>query len=100
MTMLINDKKGGILLQKKEIEDYSLFLYSLKDITPKDKVKFIREFLGYSLSKNGKNYSYGGLLEKLKGIKVSNNSFLVPHENSSVVEAYLQSRGVSFVAKK
>jgi hypothetical protein len=69
-------------------------------MTSKDKVKFIREFLGYNLSKNGKNYNYGGLLPKLKGIKISNNSFLIPHQNSAVVQAYLESRGVDFVVKK
>jgi hypothetical protein len=91
---------GGIL-QKRELIDYSLFLYSFnRDMAARDKVKFIREFFGYNLSRPGKNYSYGGLLQKLKGTKISNNSFIVPHENSAVVEAYLQSRGVDFVVKQ
>jgi proline dehydrogenase len=76
------------------------FLKASLQLAEKNKVKFIREFLGYNLSKNGKRYNYGGLLEKLKGIRISDNSFLVPHQNSGVVEAYLQSRGVDFVAKK
>lgn len=66
----------------------------------KDKVRFIREFFGYRLLSGKKDYNYGGLLEKLKGIKISNNSFLIPHQNASVAEAYLTSRGVDFVAKK
>jgi hypothetical protein len=69
-------------------------------MAPKDKVRFIREFFGYRLSKNEKRYSYGGILEKLKGVKISNSSFLVPHENSDIIEAYLKSRGVDFVVKK
>lgn len=89
-------------MEKKELIGYSLFLYAFsRDMAPKDKVRFSREFLGYSLSrKTGKSYSYGGLLEKLKGIKISNSSFLVPHENSEIIEAYLNSRGVDFVVKK
>ena len=39
---------GGIL-QKKELANYSIFLYSFsKDMAAKDKVKFIRDFFGYS----------------------------------------------------
>ena len=86
-------------LQKKELVDSSLFLYSLRDLAPKDKVKFIREFFGYRLSKNGKRYAYGGLLEKLSGEKLSNNTFIIPEKNVSVISAYLESRGVSFVVK-
>jgi len=88
------------LLQDNMI-DYSLFLYSFERLTtPKDKVRFIREFFGYRSSKSGRSYSYGGLLQKLKGIKISNSSFLVPNQNSEIVEAYLRSRGVDFVVKK
>ena len=91
--------KGGNLL-KKELVDYSFFLYSFsKDMAPKDKVKFIREFFGYRLNKNGRRYSYGGLLSQLNGTKISNSAFLIPKKNVSVIEAYLQSRGVEFVVK-
>jgi|GEM_PF-5187675 len=83
------------------ISNYSLFLYSFARLTaPKDKVRFIREFFGYRLSKSGRSYSYGGLLQKLKGIKISNSSFLVPNQNAEIIEAYLKSRGVDFVVKK
>ena len=80
---------------------YSLFLYSFsKDMAPKDKVKFIRDFFGYKLSKNNTRYSYGGLLKKLGGIKISNNSFLINPKASEVIKAYLESRGVNFVVKE
>ena len=88
-------------MQKKELIDFSLFIYSFsKDTAPKDKVRFIREFFGYKLSKNEKRYSYGGLLEKLGGVKISNSAFFIPHKNVSVIEAYLKSRGVDFVVKQ
>jgi hypothetical protein len=91
----------GGMLDKKEVVDYTLFLYSFpKTMLAKDKVKFIREFFGYNITKFGKDYSYGGLLQKLKGTKLSSSSFIVPHENASVVSAYLESRGVTFVTKK
>ncbi len=69
-------------------------------MAPKDKVRFIRDFFGYKISKNKKNYSYSGLLKKLNGVKISNNSFLVPKENQAIAEAYLQSRGVDFIVKQ
>ncbi len=88
-------------MQKKELTNYSLFLYTFpKDMAPKDKVKFLREFFGYHISKNGKSYSYGGLLKKLGGTKISNSSFLIPPRNTKIIEAYLQSRGVDFVVKE
>ena len=80
---------------------YSLFLYSFsKDMAPKDKVKFIRDFFGYKLSNNNTRYSYGGLLKKMEGIKISNNSFLIPPKSNDVIKAYLESRGVNFVVKE
>ena len=91
---------GGIL-QKKELANYSIFLYSFsKDMAAKDKVKFIRDFFGYRLSKNEKRYCYGGLLKRLGGTKISNTSFLVPNRNTTIVEVYLNSRSIDFVVKK
>ena len=68
-------------------------------MAPKDKVKFIRDFFGYRLAKNEKMYKYGGLLTKLGGKKISNNSFFVPSRNTIVVESYLKSRRVDFIVK-
>jgi hypothetical protein len=89
-------------LEKKElILDSVLFIYSFnRDMAPRDKVKFIRELFGYRLSKNQKRYAYKGILQKLNGIKLSNNAFLVNKENSQIVQDYLESRGVDFVLKK
>ncbi len=75
-------------------------MYSLKDISMKGKVKFIRDFLGYRITKGNTHYSYGGLLKKLDGIKINNNNFLVPSGNSAIVEAYLKSKGVDFIVKE
>jgi hypothetical protein len=89
------------IFEKEKLADYSLFIYSFsKDMIPKDKVKFIREFFGYKLSKNNRRYSYGGLLSKFGGNKISNNIFIAPKKNSQVIEAYLESRGVDFVVKE
>ena len=88
-------------MENKELIGHSLFLYSFNtDMAPRDKVKFIREFLGYRLSKNGKRYSYGGIRQKLGGTKISNNTFIAPAEKLSVIKAYLESRGVNFVVKE
>jgi hypothetical protein len=97
----MEEKSFNRVFENKSLAEHSLFLYSFsKDMQPKDKVKFIREFLGYKLSKNGKRYSYGGLLTKLGGTKISNNSFLVPNRNSKIIEAYLESRSVDFIVKE
>jgi hypothetical protein len=91
---------GGKLVEE-ELVDFSLILYSFnKNMLCKDKVKFIRDFFGYKISKNNKKYAYNGLLSKFKGIKISNSSFLIPHKNYSVVKAYLESRDIDFVVKK
>ena len=88
-------------MQKEDLVNYNLFLYSFsRDMAPKDKVKFIRDFFGYKLTKSKKRYSYGGLLKKLNGVKISNNAFLIPKNESQIIEAYLNSRGVDFVVKQ
>ena len=88
-------------LEEKRLEEYSIFIYSFsKQAALKDKVKFIREFFGYGMSKNGRRYSYRGIISKLGGIKISNNSFMVPKEKAEIIEAYLRSHGVDFIVKK
>jgi len=82
-----------------DIKDNAVFVYSIKNLKQNDKVKFIREFFGYRLSKNEKRYSYGGLLEKLKGIKISDSIFFVPLKNKEIVKAYLESRKVEYIVK-
>ena len=89
-------------MEKKELMlESSLFLYSFsKEMAAKDKVKFLREFFGYRLSQNGKRYAYGGLLKKFSGMKISNNTFLVPKRNTAIIKTYFESRGVEFVVKE
>lgn len=88
-------------LEEKGWIDHSIFVYSFsKGAALKDKVRFIRDFFGYRISKNGRNYQYKGIIHKLGGLKISNNSFVVPNNKSEIVEAYLRSYGVDFVVKR
>lgn len=86
---------------KKELKDYSLFIFSFnKNTAPRDKIKFMRYFFGYRSSKNSQMYAYSGLLKKLDGVKINNNSFMMPQKNTEVIKAYLESRGVDFIVKE
>jgi hypothetical protein len=89
-------------LQKREIVlGSSLFFYSfIKEMALKDKVKFTHEFFGYDLSNTKRRYARTGLLGRLGGTKLSDNSFFVPKRNTSIIKAYLDSRGVNFVVKE
>lgn len=92
------------MVQEKRVESYtdkySIVLYSFsRDMAAREKVKFIREFFGYGMMKNAKNYQYKGILQKLDGIKVSRSSFMIPPQNMPVVEAYLKMHKVDYVIK-
>ena len=83
---------SGIILysQYKEMPEKtthnSLFYYSLSDIKRKDKMKFIREAFGYSLKKGKKEYIQKGLLENLKGEKLSSNTILIPSQETQIIK--------------
>lgn len=86
-------------MEKKDLADCRLFLYSFKDLAPKEKVKFLRDFFGYKQSKNNKEYSYLGLLDELNGAKLSKNTFLIPDKHSAKIKKYLKTKGVDFIVK-
>jgi len=83
---------SGILLYgpykeiPKNIKHYFLFYYSLKDLNKKNKMKFIRNLFGYRLIKDRKEYKQVGLLEKIKGSKLSSNTILVPLEDMPLIK--------------
>lgn len=79
---------SGILLYSKYkeipenlIHNY-LFYYSLNKLKRKDKMKFIRKILGYSLKTKNKKYTQTGILKEINGIRVGPNVFLVPATES------------------
>ena len=82
-----------------ELDKHSVVLYSIKELSAKEKVRFIREFNGYSITKSGRTYTYPGFLQSIKGRKMSNNLFIVPAEQTPPVEAYLKARGIVYAVK-
>ena len=57
-----------------------LFSFNLKNLKPKDKVRFIRQLYGYKTKKGIKTYIQKGLLQKEKAVKLNPSTILIPVE--------------------
>ncbi|MBS3150867.1 nucleotidyltransferase domain-containing protein [Candidatus Woesearchaeota archaeon] len=74
---------SGVVLygSYKEIPDNLkycyVFYYSLRNLNRKDKMKFIRRIFGYSLKRGKKEYKQMGLLDEIRGFKLSSNAILI-----------------------
>ncbi|MFH1637729.1 MAG: nucleotidyltransferase domain-containing protein [Candidatus Woesearchaeota archaeon] len=62
------------------IGHYSLVTYSLAGKTNRAKMDFLRRLFGYRIRRQKKDYAYGGMLEKIQGIKLAPNAVLVKNE--------------------
>ena len=62
----------------KSLRQYALFIYSLKGLSQKVKVKVIRELFGYKDKKKKKIYEHKGLVEGAYSKKLAQNVILVP----------------------
>ena len=62
----------------KNLRQYALFIYSLKGLSQKIKVKVIRELFGYKDKKEKKVYEHKGLVDRTYSKKLAQNVILVP----------------------
>lgn len=66
----------------RDVKNYSLFEYSLAKFNKKQKMKIIRNLLGYKIKKEKKTYEIKGFLNEINGIKLMQNVVLVPINKS------------------
>lgn len=73
---------GKFELLPEKMQHKILLTFSLNKLPQSKKMKFIRELYGYELKKEDKkrNYKKQGILEKFGGVKLSQNSILIPIE--------------------
>ena len=64
------------------LDHYALFHFSLRNISRKEIMRFLRYMFGYKNIKGKKEYSHQGLIEKVGGKKLGPNIVLVPLEES------------------
>ncbi len=63
-----------------KLNHYYLLSFDLKNLQPKNKVKFIRKMYGYESRKEHKNYHCAGILQD-KGVRINQNTLLIPTEH-------------------
>ncbi len=98
--VILFGKNPQVDIKKLELEPFSLFHYSLKELGSPEKMKIKRIFYGHETRKNykGKIYKSGvkGLLDELGGKRTGIASFLVPSKKSQDVAKALRRFGVKF----
>ncbi len=70
--------------------------YSLTDKSQKDKVRILRELLGYQETKGKKAYVHEGMLQKNYGRKLGSNVLLVPAGFAIYFNNYFQQNKIKF----
>lgn len=87
----------GIMLYGKfealpeKLKHYSFFTYSMRNLSQKEKMKFLRSLFGYKSIKDGKEYLQKGALDVIGGKKINYNALLVPIEKSREVQKFFNS---------
>jgi predicted nucleotidyltransferase len=86
---------SGILLYSnykgspENIKQKYMIYYSLSNLDRKEKMKLIRNLLGYSIRKNKKEYKQEGLLKEKAGTKIGQNVILIDKENLMEIKELL-----------
>jgi hypothetical protein len=78
----------------KDLRHHAIYLYSLSNLSQKDKVKVIRELFGYKDKKNKKIYLHSGLIDTHNCRKLGSNVICVPIEHSLKFSNYFGSKGI------
>ncbi|HLC96611.1 MAG TPA: hypothetical protein VJH97_04775 [Candidatus Nanoarchaeia archaeon] len=82
------------------LSQYVLYIYSLKSLPQKRKVKVIRELFGYKNEVEKKTYHHKGLLQNANAQKLGQNVILVPMENSLDFANYFNKNGLQVEARQ
>jgi len=78
------------------LKHHLLITYDLKHLPQKKKMGFLRKMYGYSEEKKGKKYVQPGLLEELKGEKVSVNALLIWRSDFVKIKQLLKEYSVRY----
>ncbi len=84
----------------KNLRQYNLLIYSLKDLSQKKKVKVIRGLFGYKDKKIKKTYEHKGLVEKSYGKKLAQNVILVPIIQKQYFVNFFSSNNIKYEVKE
>jgi len=86
---------GACKSESGGLTSYSLFEYSLRRFSQKNRVAFQRGLVGYNSKKNGKIYEHKGLIKKLNGANLENNSIIVPTKEAFGLQRFFSKRKVT-----
>ena len=67
----------------KKLNHYYLLSFDLKNLQPKNKVKFIRQLYGYESKKVQKVYHRTGILQE-RGVRINQNTLLISTEHHNL----------------
>ena len=85
---------------EKELRHCMLISYTLKYLPQKEKVKVLRELVGYKETKSGKSYEHSGFLQKLNGQKLGSNVILIPVNNLAEIQNFFSKNNVKTELKE
>ncbi len=84
----------------KNLRPYALFIYSLKNLSQKIKVKAIRELFGYKDKKKEKIYEHRGLVDRTYSKKLAQNVILTPIIQKQYFDDFFKSNHIKYEVKE
>lgn len=84
----------------KSLRQHALFIYSLKGLSQKVKVKVIRELFGYKDKKEKKVYEHKGLVNRTYSKKLAQNVILAPIIQKQYFVDFFKKYNVKFDLKE
>ncbi|MBI2545802.1 hypothetical protein HYV81_01340 [Candidatus Woesearchaeota archaeon] len=87
-------------MKQQELRHFMLFTYSLSSKPQKDKVKILRELLGYREKKGKAEYRHEGMLQKNYSQKLGSNVLLVPAGFAMYFSNYFNQHKVPFEVRE
>lgn len=93
-------KFPSIIVNGLELEHYVMIMFSLENLSVKDKMKVKRILYGYKTRKVVKGKVYEnikrGIVEELHGLRISPGTVMIPQKNIHVFENELEKLKLSF----
>lgn len=84
----------------KNLRHYILYIYSLKELSQKVKVKVIRELFGYKDKKEKKTYEHKGLVDRTYSKKLAQNVILAPIVQKQYFDDFFRSNKIKYYVKE
>lgn len=85
--------------EKEGLSHYVLFTYSLSAVSQKQKVKILRELVGYKNVKD-KVYNHEGLLQKTNSVKLGSNVIMAPIDKALMFSNFFSSNKIKAEARE